>query len=133
MAEDASTEDKTVAILSDAVRESLDIKQALNNLVDMVNDSSNSAGAQDLNTAMRSWGVVYRSLALQREKASNRRDKHLGYLPGGQGLGSRADPGSENCCGGDGPRYEAHQRRRESLRLLRKVRCGVPRKEHLYW
>jgi len=54
MAEDASTEDQTVAILSDVERKSLDLKQALNNLVDMVNNSRNSAGAQDLKSAMRS-------------------------------------------------------------------------------
>lgn len=75
MAEDASLEDATVTDLVEAEQMSIMLKQALNNFADMVNDSSNNAGAQDLRSAMRAWRGIHECLALEREKASSRRDK----------------------------------------------------------
>ncbi|KAF3038708.1 hypothetical protein E8E11_000361 [Didymella keratinophila] len=60
MAEDASMKNLAVASLADAERSSVVLKQALNNLVDMVIESGNSAATQDLNSAMRCWGGIHR-------------------------------------------------------------------------
>jgi hypothetical protein len=75
MAEDVSAKDKTVNGLTDAEQLSVVLKQQLNSLVDMVNESGNSAAAQDLKSAMRCWGGIHRCLAAERKIAISRRDK----------------------------------------------------------
>lgn len=75
MAEDASMKNLAVASLADAERSSVVLKQALNNLVDMVIESGNSAATQDLNSAMRCWGGIHRCFEGERNNASSRRDR----------------------------------------------------------
>jgi hypothetical protein len=75
MAEEAGAEDATVANLYEAEQTSTLLKQALGNLVDVVNDSGNKAAAQDLKSAMRRWRGIHGCLAAERGIASGRRDK----------------------------------------------------------
>lgn len=75
MAEDGDLEDATVTDRIEMGRLSIVLKQALNNLADMINGSFNDAGAQDFRSEIRTWRGIHECLALERGKASSHRDK----------------------------------------------------------
>ena len=58
--------------MTDVEQKSVELKQNLNNLADMVNDSDNTAVAQDLKTTMKRWEDTRRFLAAEREHTNKR-------------------------------------------------------------
>ena len=58
--------------MTDVEQKSVELKQNLNNLADMVNDSDNTAAAQDLKTTMKRWEDTRRFLVAEREYTNKR-------------------------------------------------------------
>jgi hypothetical protein len=75
MVKEATADETTIFNLTNAEQKSVELKQSLNNLVDMVNDSGDTVAAQDLKNAMRRWGDIHRCLVAERESASKRWDR----------------------------------------------------------
>lgn len=61
--------------MTDVEQKSVELKQNLNNLADMVNDSGITIAMQHLKNAMRRWGDAHRCLVAEQEQANRRRDQ----------------------------------------------------------
>lgn len=70
MIECSAGDAKITSSLEVAQQKSVDLKQCLNDLVDMVNEFENKAAVQDLKNAMRRWGDIHRCLVAGLESAN---------------------------------------------------------------